>query len=424
MEESAYVGYPGARAMFRGKQRGPTTLVTNSSWGSSISIIRSLGRKGWRVIAADRDPRSPGFYSRYAREHLLYPDPKVSPHEFAMTLLGATRDKGVDLIIPVSDEAILSLSRARAQFEGVCKLAMPEAATLEVVTNKFKTLDLAEQLGVPTPRTHLVHTAQEAVETVQALSWPVVLKPCASRLYTEQPAIKGFAVRYAENLNQLTEQMRHFEGHCSVLLQEYCLGSAQGVELLMHQGRPLAAFQHRRLREFPITGGPSAFRESVPLDPMLYRYSVQLLGALTWTGLAMVEFKVCADGPKLMEINGRVWGSLPLAVHSGMDFPARMAELYLYGPPNRNGAPDLRYAIGVRARHLDYDLEWIASVMLGRRCYPFLPMPSRRQGLVALLGLLNPSYKFDILSLEDPQPGLVEILNIVRKFSRRLKAAL
>jgi predicted ATP-grasp superfamily ATP-dependent carboligase len=407
--------------MLEGKPTQPTILVTDAGLGSAIAIIRSLGRKGWRVIAADSHTRSPGLRSRYARERLLYPAPETAPHEFVAALLRAARERAVDLIIPVTDAAILPLSEARAQFEGVCKLALPDAAALEVVTNKLKTLELAARLGVPTPRTYLVHTAEEACERGSDLSWPVVLKPQASRLYRKQAGIEAFTVCYAENLAQLSEQMRRFEGRCAVLLQDYCAGVGQGVELLMHQGRPLAAFQHKRLREIPINGGASAFRESVPLDPELYRHAVRLLEALNWTGLAMVEFKVGASGAKLMEINGRVWGSLPLAVRSGMDFPSRLVELSLYGPPVADRGPDSTYTIGVRSRNLELDMLWIASVLRGKRRYPFLAMPGRRQALAALLELLNPRYKFDILSLDDPQPGLAELVKIVGKFGSKVK---
>lgn len=409
--------------MSRDKQARPTVLVTDAGRGSALAIIRSLGHSGWRVIAADSDERSLGFRSRYARERLRYPPPETAPREMIAALLQAARDRSVDLIIPATDAVILPLSQARDQFEGVCALALPEPAALEVVTNKLKTIELAERLGVPTPRTYLVHTAQEAVEKGHLLSWPVVLKPQVSRLYREQAAIEAYTVCYAENCDHLAEQMRRFEGRCPVLLQEYCCGVGQGVELLMHQGRPLAAFQHRRLREIPINGGASAFRESVPLDPTLYRYSIRLLEALNWTGLAMVEFKVGQGGAKLMEINGRVWGSLPLAVRSGMDFPRRLAELYLYGPPNVGAGPDTCYRIGVRARNLELEMLWIAAVLRGKRRYPFLSMPRRSQGLAALLGLFNPAYKFDILSLEDPRPGLAEVLKIAVKLRRKMKEA-
>jgi predicted ATP-grasp superfamily ATP-dependent carboligase len=298
-------------------------MVTDAGIGSAIAIIRSLGRKGWRVIAADCDPHSPGFHSRYAHEQLLYPPPETSPRECVTTLFQAASEKGVSLIIPVTDPIILPLSEGRARFEGVCKLALADTAALDVVTDKLKTLQLAERLGVPAPLTCPVFTLRDALEHGRRLGWPVVLKPQVSRLYREQKEIQSFKVSYANNPQQLAEQIRRFDSLCPVLLQEYYQGAGYGVELLMYEGRALAAFQHKRLREVPVNGGASAFRQSVPLDPTLYSHAVRLLKELNWTGLAMVEFKVGQDGPKLMEINGRVWGSLPLAVQCGMDFPAR-----------------------------------------------------------------------------------------------------
>ncbi|MEN9937998.1 MAG: hypothetical protein RLZZ387_4577 [Chloroflexota bacterium] len=400
----------------------PTILVTDAGRGSAVACIRSLGRRGWRVIAADSDPRAPGLHSRYASEQLLYPPPEHEPRAFAEALLRAARERGVDLIIPVTDAAILPLAEARGRFAGVCAVTLPEQEALEVVTDKRRTLELAGRLGVPAPRTALVHTAEEALAHAPSLGWPIVLKPLRSRLYREGGAIEALTVTYAEHPARLAEQMRHFEGRCPVLLQEYYRGVGHGVELLADHGRPLAAFQHRRLREVPVQGGASAFRESVPLDPELYRYAADLLAALRWTGLAMVEFKVGADGPRLMEINGRIWGSLPLAVHSGMDFPARLVELYL-GPGAAPAQVDTRYRAGVRSRNLELDLVWIGSVLRGRRRHAFLEMPRRSQALAAVLGLLSPTSRFDILSLRDPRPGLAELSKLVTKIGVKLRDA-
>jgi predicted ATP-grasp superfamily ATP-dependent carboligase len=398
----------------------PTILITDAGRGSAIAFIRSLGRRGWRIIAADSDPHSLGFRSRYAPEHVVYPAPETAPRELAATLLQTARDKRVDLLIPVTDDVILPLTEAAAEFAGVCKLAMPDRDRLDVVTNKLKTLELAKQLGVPVPRTRLITTVQGARDVGSALGWPVVLKPQASRLYLDHRAVDMFEVGYAENLDGLLKQMARFEGRCPVLLQEYYPGVGHGVELLLYEGKALAAFQHKRLHEVPFTGGASSFRESVPLDPTMYGYSERLLEALKWTGLAMVEFKVGSEGAKLMEINGRIWGSLPLAVLSGVDFPGRMAELYLYGPP-ASAAVATDYRVGVRARNLERDIVWVMSVLLGRRRFPFLPAPERWRAVSALLGFLNPVTKSDILSLDDPRPGLAEIPMIISKLSRKRK---
>ncbi len=409
------------RKMSTCKNGRPTILVSDAGRGSAIAIIRSLGRKGWRVLAADSDPSSLGFRSRYAAEHVLYPPPAECPLGFLNAVLCAVSERKVDLVIPVTDAAILPLSEARSEFAGLCKLAIPDATALDITTNKLKTVELAEELGVPTPRTHLVHTAKEAVDLDGELSWPVVLKPQVSRLYRNHDSIEAFTVCYAENPVQLFERMKRFEGRCPVLLQEYCRGVGKGVELLLFQGRPLVAFQHRRLREVPINGGASSLRQSEPLDPMMYDFAIRLMKSLNWTGLAMVEFKVGNKGPKLMEINGRVWGSLPLAVHSGVDFPCRLAELYLNGPPSSDVSPQTTYSVGVRSRNLELDLMWIATVLLGKQRYPFLSMPSRFQGVAALVGLLSPACRFDVMSWEDPRPGLAAIPRIVQKFGSKLR---
>ncbi len=394
----------------------PAILVTDANRGSAIAIIRSLGRRGWRVIAADSRPDSLGFHSRFVAGRVVYPDPQVDPPGMVAALLDAVRDHQVDLLVPVTDDVILPLSGAREQFAGACTIAMPERDQLEVVTNKLKTIELAQRLGVPVPATFMVQTVDDVRGLKTSLNWPVVVKPQVSRLYRDQVAVDVLEVTYARDLEHLLAIVRGFEGTCPVLLQEYCHGVGYGVELLAYQGRTLAAFQHRRLREVPVTGGASSFRESVALDPVLYDYSQQLLQALNWTGLAMVEFKVGPHaGPRLMEINGRVWGSLPLAVHSGMDFPARMTELYLSGPPGDAREPDTDYRLGVRSRDLEKDLVWIVKVLAGRQSYPFLPMPPRWRALTALLGLFNPRHRLDVQSLSDPVPGLVEVPKIVRK---------
>ena len=407
--------------MPRVKRSGPTILVTDARLGSAIAIVRSLGRQGWRVIAADSDPRSPAFRSRYVEDRLLYPAPEREPHEFVNTMVEAVRLRNVDLLIPVTDQVILPLSRERARFEGICKLALPDADALQVVTDKSETIRLAERLGVPVPRTRLVHTVQEARACGSELGWPVVLKPLASQVY--RATIEAFTVCYAENRDELAMRMQVFDGRCPVLLQEYYQGTGYGVELLLYQGRPLAAFQHQRLRELPINGGASTFRQSVSLDPTLYHHAESLLGELKWTGLAMVEFKVGDAGAKLMEINGRIWGSLPLAVHSGMDFPCRLVELYFGGLRNGAAKLDTAYTVGVRSRNLELDLIWIAQVLRHRPRYPFLPMPRRRQALAALLGLFNPANRFDILSLRDPWPSQVEFSRIIARFAAKLKEA-
>jgi predicted ATP-grasp superfamily ATP-dependent carboligase/thymidylate kinase len=409
---------PGRSAALRAGQA--RVLVTDAARGSAVSIIRSLGRRGMHVIAADSSARNPGFSSRYAAERLRYPRPDESPEEMVEALFAAARELQVDLIVPTTDETILPLAAARERFEGVSKLALPEPRALTTSQDKMATAELAATLGIPLPRTELVSTVDEAVSAAAELGWPVVLKPRFSRILRDGRGIERFAVSYAADEGALAKEMGLLAGRCDVLLQEYCAGEAHGVEVLAHQGRPLAAFQHRRLREVPITGGASSFRESVVLDPLLFSYSSRLLAALEWTGLAMVEFKVGAKGPRLMELNGRIWGSLPLAVKSGVDFPAGLVDVCLGNVPGPDRRPDTSYPLGVRSRNLDLEVVWIGSTLRGARRYPGVPVPRRREAVAAALRLVYPGDGFDILARGDPRPGLVELVRIAGKLRGKL----
>ena len=400
---------------------GPVVLVTDAGRGSSLAIIRSLGQAGWRVIAADSDAGSIGFRSRFASKRLVVPSPSLRQADYVEELSAAVQRERVDLVIPVTDASMLPLARERARLANACRVAMPEPEALLAVTDKRRTLELATELGVPVPMSVLVETPEEARRAAAQFGWPVVLKPKSSRIAQEGGSIEAFEVSYASTLEEVSARLAQLGGRCPILVQEYCAGIGRGVGLLTHEGRPLAAFQHRRLHEVPITGGASSLRMSEALDPGLYAHSVRLLERLRWTGLALVEFKDGPRGVRLMEINGRVWGSLPLAVMSGVDFPRLLAELYLYGPPPADTPPLTHYRIGVRARNLALDMVWFGSALTGRRRIPLVPAPSRSSAISELFGLLDPRCHLDIQSWSDPIPGLAELPRIFAQLARKAR---
>ncbi len=382
------------------------------------------------MIAADSDRRSAGFRSRFTAERFVYPAPQSSPRAFVESLHAYLRSRPVDLVIPVTDECIHPLAHARARFEGLTKLAIASARALATVTDKQATLELARVLGVPVPETRVVTTRAEACAAAAGLRYPLVLKPAISRrLLSAEDRIESGAVSFARDPLELEQRMQRMAGGHAVLLQEYETGSGVGIECLAREGRVLRAFQHRRLAEIPVSGGASAWRESVPLDPELLEYARRLIAALSWTGLIMVEFKL-GKKPWLIEINGRVWGSLPLACLAGVDFPGELAELYCPGSAADTSArasaevpAGTPYRIGVRAYNFELMLSWIAQVLIGRTRHPYLPHPGRERALAGLLGLLDPSQKSDLAGGGDFAPRLAEARHIALKFAGKLAGA-
>mgnify|MGYP002624808023 FL=1 len=125
--------------------------------------------------------------------------------------------------------------------------------------------------------------------------------------------------------------------------------------MLVNEGKILTALQHRRLHE--TKGYGSTYRETAPLDDRLLAACGRLMAALKYTGVAMVEFRVDPETNdwSLIEVNGRFWGSLPLAAAAGIDFPLHLFELLVVGQTKFSQD----YRTGVRSRALTNDLRWM-----------------------------------------------------------------
>ena len=392
-------------------------LVTDADSKAGLALIRSLGRAGYEVLAASSHAGAAGFRSRHVSRRLLYPPPSKRTADFVKALRWAVTSLHLDLLIPVSDEALLPLAAARDQFEPHCRLALPHNPAVAAAASKKETLDVARRLGVPVPRSCLVSSATEAADCADELGYPAVLKAEHTFRFDTRDGVGRPGTVYANSRREVLLEADALINGGPLLVQEYVAGGAEGVEILARDGQPLLAFQHRRIREVPVTGGVSSMRESVPLDDELFAYACRLLAELRWMGLAMVEFKLTTQGPVLMEINGRPWGSIGLAVEAGADFPRLLADMLLgEGPPAAVGG----YRVGLRSRNLELELLWAASVALGRRRYHFLPFPPRRAALQALTDLFRRGVSDDFLRGDDPLPGVVHLLGIVRRLGQRL----
>jgi predicted ATP-grasp superfamily ATP-dependent carboligase len=198
------------------------------------------------------------------------------------------------------------------------------------------------------------------------------------------------------------------------LIQEYVEGCGVGLSVIMHEGMPIQLFQHRRIREFPPSGGVSVFCESVLLEPDLVEKSVSLLRAMNWEGVAMVEYRRDFHSKRtvLMEVNGRFWGSLPLAIHAGADFP-----YVLYSCWNEDSPPPAGgYQIGVRCRAVTGDTKWLVSVLKNYS-------ERRIRAIGAYLSAFQPRTRYFAWSSDDPVPAIMNFFLRLRRLCARLGGA-
>jgi predicted ATP-grasp superfamily ATP-dependent carboligase len=305
----------------------PTTaIVTDALWRKSVACIRSLGRSGFKVTALGDSWLTTGFYSGFTRKRMVGPTAARSELGFGELIRGAVSAAvggGRPIILPMEDESCSWLLRNGGDLEADWLLPSQEAFAL--ANDKAATMRLALSLGVPCPRTlfptspkHLLELAHSENRT-RWLAKPCISKGSAGILYEQQ--LTAESVNYA------------WQRYGALLLQERIdpNGQASGVSLLYdREGHCRAVFCHRRLKQYPLSGGPSTSRVSVPIAEMsgLVAHSRRILENLGWRGVAMVEWKQDPGSGehRLLEINPRFWGSLELAIRSGVDFPTLYAR--------------------------------------------------------------------------------------------------
>jgi predicted ATP-grasp superfamily ATP-dependent carboligase len=274
-------------------------------------------------------------------------------------------------------------------------------------------MDVAREVGVPVPREIAVDDPTtgcgEAVRFASEVGWPVVLKPHRSAV-TGLSGIEKFGVRIVTDQPSLVDGLAGYPADAfPVLVQERIQGPGLGAFFLAIRGEVIASFAHRRIREKPPTGGVSVVRDSVPLRDDVGRYSEALLGRFGWSGVAMVEFKEdAATGiPYLMEINGRFWGSLQLAIDAGVDFPTLLLGNFDEGGASPSAGS---FRSGVRSRWFWGDVDhllWILRAPSGyRETNPELP--GRMSAILRFLLPWRPGLKYEVLRLSDLRPFLRE----------------
>lgn len=335
-------------------------LVLDASQRSALAVTRSLAKRGVPLVTADAYATALAGYSRFSERYFQYPAPQSQPEQFVDSIAALVKTENIQIILPMTELTATLLLRSRSRFSGVI-LPFPNRCTVDSLADKCSLMQLAESLEVPIPRTWFADSPDNLPINLEKLPYPVVLKPVKSWLEHNGEWLHT-SVRFAENASEaasILETDPAFDGH-TFMLQKRVSGSGQGVFALYDQGQALAFFAHRRLREKPPRGGVSVLSESIPVDPLLLAHARALLDAAGWHGIAMVEFKVADDGtPYLMEINTRFWGSLQLAVDSGVDFPWLLYRLAC----GEQVEPVNDYQTGIRLRWLLGDLDNLYLVL-------------------------------------------------------------
>jgi predicted ATP-grasp superfamily ATP-dependent carboligase len=386
----------------------------------AVAAVRSLHRAGHHVTAGADTAWSKAGWSRHAAASMRYPSPRSEPVAFIRSLEDFVRAEPATLVLPLTESSTLRVSENRDRLISAgARLVLADHDILLRTFDKDATRRIAEAAGVATPRTRVVTTLDETRDAVEGIGLPVVLKPLSSEEAGAGGTLRAAgAPRYARTLAQAEAAFEAMYSRSSrILVQEFIGGSGTGYFALMVNGQPRAEFAHRRIRDVRPTGSGSAVRESIAVEPDMREASLAILRELRFHGVAMVEFKRRQDGGLVfLEVNGRFWNSLALAVHAGVDFPSLLAAVAEHG----DTATPPPYRVGLRCRWFLGDARHLIAVFAGApAAYPGR-FPGRLQTLLACV-TPTPGMRHDNFELSDPLP---EIGDWAHFLLRRLPAAM
>ncbi len=393
-------------------------IVLDGNQRSALAVTRSLGMKGIQVtVGADVSP-SLSSCSRYCGNSFLYPSPEKDPDNFFRKVIQVTKENHGVVLLPMTDVTLSEILRRKDEFDKSTVIPFENFEKYIQVSDKSKLFRLARNLNIPIPKTIAsseYHGNIIPIELLSGMEYPLVVKPCFSKIRTGNHVISA-SVCYAKDAEDLkfilsSDVFRKFPH----LVQERIQGLGVGIFLLMNDGMVLAKFAHRRIREKPPSGGVSVLCESISPPAEALRAAAEILGELRWSGVAMVEFKLDEkdDVPKLIEVNARFWGSLQLAVTSGVDFPYMLFRM----AGGERVEETRQYRIGVKSRWELGDLDHLLIRLLKKSSTLSLPPthPSRIKVVRDFIfDIFKPSVVNQVFWKNDPRPFSHEIGEYIR----------
>ena len=290
-------------------------------------LIRALGLAGIRCAVASR-ARSPMAHSKFVAERIEWADNWGDPQRLEANLMEyAARHSEHPPLFYQHDGDLAFVSRHREALRKGFRFVVADAELVEDLIDKTRFAGLAERLGLPVPRSHVLHPEPGTDAPDLPLDYPVILKPLTRRDVIWRPLAGEAKALRVESQEQMREVWPRLAcGGFGLVAQELIPGGEERIEsyhvYVDERGEVAGEFTGRKVRTWPREFGHTTALETTDEGDVyeIGRHCVERLGL---KGVAKLDFKRCPDGElRLLEVNARfnLW-HLPGAV-AGVNLPA------------------------------------------------------------------------------------------------------
>ncbi|MDE7244526.1 MAG: ATP-grasp domain-containing protein [Oscillospiraceae bacterium] len=382
-------------------------VVTDVHYRMSLALIRDLGQAGVRVITCERSGQrpAPGAVSRWSARHVWLPDDRW-PEALAELCRKTGEQYGCrPALLPVGAASLSMLADRTEEFSAISGLCIPARRQLDLLNSKSGLSELAARLQIPVPESFRVRGNETIQEFSARIPLPCVIKPvCGEKLGL--PAESRYII--ARTPAEAGAAYQHFLTLAKEppVVQAWLSGGGLGCSVLAQDGKVQAVISHRRLREYPLSGGPSTCCRCENRPDLLELVS-RIVSEIRLTGLSMFEFKEDSQGrPYLLEANPRIWGTFPLTRAAHSNIPLLWCTLSWNA-----GNPDAPMPRPSLPQPLPRKMVFAASDLTGgaiqlRHGHPI-------ETVHAILDVLNPAVPDGLFELRDPRPGMAYLKSVL-----------
>lgn len=286
----------------------PTIMILDGEYTHTVSVQQEIKRRlNATILSVASMKNSPGHVSVHSDLKLFAPIP--SNENYGNAILRLAHDYHPDIILPVGFESHKAVLSIKGSLPPGVKLPTPELTLFDLASDKNKTYEFAENIGLKVPKYYFSNSTSKALP-MDSLRFPLFAKSRHER-GGESTAL----LRSERDLSEFDPETLGGD----VIFQEYIDGPAITYAHCGYYdaGVPRMTYQHVELLSVPRRGG-SGSRVSLVSDRAIAEAGNLLMQKLEWTGYAQVEFKKNGAGePVLMEINPKLWASYALADRTG-----------------------------------------------------------------------------------------------------------
>lgn len=337
--------------------KGRTVLIGFGEALSALEVAWNLLDAGFRVAVFVRRGRLGAIRKVKNVKVIEVAAPENQAYQTVDQLLSAVKRVHAEAVLPLDDASVWVCEAASSDLS--IPVAGSSATHARLALDKRVQLKAAAEAGFKVPQTQFIESTRD-LRNID--SFPLIVKPALAIAEVDGKLYKG-PMRVCADYRELEAFVRNLKEDIPMLAQRVLSGIGEGLFGLAGPSGVKKWSSHRRIRMMNPAGSGSSACSSLQITDQPLECAERMLNRVNWRGLFMIELlRDQSNQIWFMELNGRSWGSMALAIRRGFKYPVWAVAQALDSSFEPLSAPSNDQIV---CRHLGREIVHILMVLRG-----------------------------------------------------------